>query len=297
MTSIGFVGLGHMGLPMAHNLLKAGYSLKVYDINLQSIKELVTAGATQATSLKNVCEDVEVIITMLPAGKHVTDVCLGDDGLFSHASKGVLFIDSSSIDVDTARHLAKVAESKGFSMIDAPVSGGVTGATAGTLTFMVGGPEPAFLRAKPVLEKMGKTIVHTGAAGNGQAAKICNNMILGISMIAVSEGFMLGKKLGLDAKKLFEISSHASGQCWSMTQYNPVPGLVPSAPANNDYKPGFTAAMMLKDLRLSQQAAQSVGAATPLGAEATALYTLFSNLGEDQTDFSGIIKMIEGAGK
>lgn len=292
MTTIGFIGLGHMGSPMVRNLLKQ-HSVHVYDIASVAIKSLTKAGATAARKLTDL-KDCDVIITMLPTGDNVREVCLGKEGLFAHAKPNTLFIDSSSTAVDAARELATAASQANMQMIDAPVSGGVAGAEAATLTFMVGGSETNFLRAKPILEMMGKTIVHAGPNGNGQAAKICNNMILGISMIAVSEAFALGKKLGLDPQKLFEISSHASGQCWSMTSYCPVAGLVSTSPANRNYQPGFTAAMMLKDLKLSQTAAQSVSASTPLGAEATALYTLFNNLGNSQMDFSGIIKMIEG---
>lgn len=291
---IGFVGLGHMGNPMAQNLLKAGMSVKVFDLSKEAIKQLVSQGATAATSLQDVANDADVIITMLQSGKQVRDVCLAPDGLFKHAKKNVLYIDSSSIEITVSRELHEIAAKQGIAMLDAPVSGGVGGAAAGTLTFMVGGSADNFARAQPIFEKLGKKIVHAGDAGTGQAAKICNNLILGISMIAVSEGFTLGKKLGLDPKKFFEISSNASGQCWSMTSYCPVPGLVEKAPSNNAFKAGFTANMMLKDLRLGVQAAQSVDAAIPLGAEAMELYTMFANLGNGEMDFSGIIKMIAG---
>lgn len=294
MSQIAFIGLGHMGAPMARNLLKHGHAVKVFDLNAAAVNAVVIAGAKAAATLAACCADSEVIITMLPAGEHVYDVCMSADGLFKHAKAGTLVIDSSSIAVDTARLLAAKAQELNLVMVDAPVSGGVVGAEAGTLTFMVGGSATAFERSKPILTAMGKTIVHTGSSGTGQAAKICNNMILGVSMIAVSEAFTLAKKLGLDPQKLFEVSSNSSGQCWSMTSYCPEPGLVPKAPANHDYAAGFTTAMMLKDLRLSQMAAQSVGATTPLGAEATALYTLFNNLGNSQLDFSAIIKMIAG---
>ena len=294
MTMLGFVGLGHMGTPMVQTLLKSGYSVMVHDVAVQAIEALVAQGATAAGSLKQLAQRADVIITMLPAGKHVKEVCTQADGLFAHAKQNTLFIDCSSIDVDTSRSLSQIAHEKGFAMIDAPVSGGVAGAVSGTLTFMVGGPEQEFLRAKPLLEVMGQFIRHLGQSGNGQVAKICNNMILGISLIAVSESFTLAKKLGLEPEKLFEIVSHSSGQCWAVTNYCPVPGLVPNAPSSYQYQPGFTADMMLKDLRSSQQAAQSAGAATPLGAEATALYALFSNLGYGQLDSSAIIKLIEG---
>jgi len=293
MTKIGFIGLGHMGTPMVQNLLTARHEVYVFDQVPEAVEKITQAGAKPVHSLSNL-KNCEIIITMLPSSDNVREVCLGAQGLFSQTKPHTLFIDSSSIAVDVARELAQQAQTANMRMIDAPVSGGVAGAEAGTLTFMVGGSEEDFLHAKPILETMGKTIVHAGANGNGQAAKICNNMILGISMIAVAEAFTLGKKLGLDPQKLFEISSHASGQCWSMTSYCPVPGLVSSAPSNRDYQPGFTATMMLKDLKLSQTAAQSVGASTPLGAEATVLYNLFNNSGHGQMDFSGIIRMIEG---
>lgn len=295
MAKIGFIGLGHMGAPMVHNLLKHQHEVYVYDLIADAVTALVTAGAKAAKNIIELASEAEVIITMLPAGEHVQTVCLGAEGLFKHAKPTTLFIDSSSIAVETARSLTQQAEAAGMQMIDAPVSGGMSGAQAGTLTFMVGGSDAAFERAKPILSVMGKTIVHTGAAGTGQAAKICNNMILGVSMIAVAEAFALGKKLGLDPQKLFAVSSNSSGQCWSLTSYCPEPGLVPTAPSNRSYAPGFTAAMMLKDLRLSQAAAQSVNATTALGAEATALYTLFNNLGHAQLDFSAIIKMIDNS--
>lgn len=292
MTAIGFVGLGHMGNPMVKNLMKAGHTLTVFDVVSESIVALEKLGAKGATSLKEVAKNADVIITMLQTGEQVEKVCLGSEGLFSHAKSGTLFIDSSSIDVTSARHLHEQAISSGFVMVDAPVSGGVKGAEEARLTVMVGGTDQAFNRAQPFLACYGKTIVHAGSAGNGQVAKICNNMILGISMIGISEAYTLGEKLGLPAKKLFEISSKASGQCWSMTSYSPVPGIMENVPSNNDYKPGFTAKMMQKDLKLSQQAAQAVGTATPLGAEALALYTLFVNQGMGDLDFSGIIKML-----
>ncbi len=297
MTRIGFIGLGHMGAPMAMNLLKNQHQLIVHDVIKESVQKLVQAGATTTDNIKQLAENAEIIITMLPAGQHVKDVCLNENGIFNHAKKNTLIIDSSSIDVTTCRELSALATQKNLSMIDAPVSGGVVGAEAGSLTFMVGGDLESFQRAQPILNCMGKNIIHAGNTGNGQAAKICNNMLLGISMIGVSEAFILAQKLGLDAQTFFNISSTASGQCWSMTSYCPVPGPVPKSPANNDYKAGFTTAMMLKDLKLSQTAAQSVGASTPLGAEATELYSLFANLGHEQMDFSGIIKMLRGIEK
>lgn len=291
---ISFIGLGHMGNPMVQNLLKAGMRVKIFDLSVAAIEALLPLGAVRAQSLQDAAHDADVLITMLQSGKQVKEVCLSAEGLFKHAKKNVLYIDSSSIEITASRELHKIAAEQGIAMLDAPVSGGVAGASAATLTFMVGGSEENFLRAQPIFEKLGKKIVHAGAAGNGQAAKICNNLILGISMIAVSEGFSLGQKLGLDAKKFFEISSNASGQCWSMTSYCPVPGLVETAPSNRAYQPGFTANMMLKDLRLGLQAAESVNAAIPLGAEAAELYTLFSNQGNGELDFSGIITMLNG---
>ncbi len=294
MTNIGFIGLGHMGNPMARNLLKAGFNVMVYDVMPVAIQSLAAQSATPAKSVVEIAKNSDVIITMLQTGQQVSDVCLNQQGIFAHVKKDVLYIDSSSIEITITQELHKAAEKKGIAMLDAPVSGGVAGAEAATLTLMVGGSEKNFLRAKPILEKMGKKIVHAGGAGHGQAAKICNNLILGISMIAVCEGFSLGKKLGLDPKKFFEISSNASGQCWSMTSYCPVPGLVEKAPSNNDYKAGFMSKMMLKDLRLGQHAAESVAAAIPLAAEAAELYSLFVNQGNGEVDFSGIIKMIAG---
>ncbi|HMM13905.1 MAG TPA: 3-hydroxyisobutyrate dehydrogenase [Parvibaculum sp.] len=294
MAAIGFIGLGNMGGPMARNLVKAGHRLKVFDLSEKAVAGLVDAGAEKAATAADAARDVEIVVTMLPAGEHVRAVYLGTDGLLAAARKGTLFIDSSTIDVPTAREVIAAAGKAGHAMLDAPVSGGVGGAEAGTLTFMVGGADEAFARAKPILEKMGKNIFHAGAAGNGQVAKVCNNMILGISMIGVSEAFVLAERLGLDAQTLFDISSTASGQCWSMTSYCPVPGPVPTSPANRDYKPGFTAGMMLKDLRLAQDAAKTAKAPTPLGAQAAQLYALMEASGHDSLDFSGVIKLIKG---
>jgi 3-hydroxyisobutyrate dehydrogenase len=293
MANIGFIGLGNMGLPMALNLAKAGHAVAGHDVMPKGMEALVAAGGKAAKSLADLA-GAGIIVTMLPAGQHVREVYLGANGILAKAKKGTLFIDSSTIDVATAREVAAEAEKRGMPMIDAPVSGGVGGAQGATLTFMVGGSPAAFEKAKPILEKMGKTIVHAGAPGAGQAAKICNNMILGVSMIAVSEAFVLAEKLGLDQQKLFDISSKSSGQCWSMTSYCPVPGPVPTSPANRDYQAGFTAAMMLKDLKLAQEAAISARAKTPLGAEAAAVYERYVSGGEGGRDFSGIIRMIRG---
>ena len=295
MARIGFLGLGNMGLPMARNLAKAGHEIIAFDLSEGARQAAAEAGMTVAADAAAVAGEAESVITMLPAGQHVRAVYLGDQGLLAKAAKGTLFIDCSTIDVASSRDVHAAAAEAGHLMLDAPVSGGVAGAEGGTLTFMVGGGDAAFARGKAFFEIMGRTIVHAGGAGNGQAAKICNNMILGISMIAVSEAFALGEKLGLDPQKLFDISSKASGSCWAMLNHNPVPGIVETAAANRDYKPGFAAAMMHKDLKLAQAAADHVGAATPLGAEAAALYTLFVNAGNGGLDYSAIIKLIEGA--
>ncbi|MGE0034174.1 MAG: 3-hydroxyisobutyrate dehydrogenase [Xanthobacteraceae bacterium] len=295
MSTIAFIGLGNMGLPMAQNLIKAGHTVRGFDISAAAVENLAASGGTAAHSIAEACTGADVVITMLPAGEHVSDVYLAADGVLASVEAGTLLIDCSTIDVETARAIAAAAAERGLDMVDAPVSGGVTGAQAATLTFMVGGPETAFARALPLLEAMGKTIVHAGGAGNGQAAKICNNMVLGASMIVVSEAFLLAEKLGLDAQKLFDISSKSSGQCWSMTSYCPVPGPVPSSPANRDYKAGFTAAMMLKDLKLAQAAAKASHARTPLGAGAAAVYEQFVENADPGVDFSGIIRFLRGA--
>ena len=294
MARVGFVGLGNMGLPMAQNLIKAGHQVEGVDVNPHSVENLKAAGGAPVDMPAVAAARADAVITMLPAGKHVRDVYLGANGIIAAANPGTLMIDCSTIDVATARDVAKAGEARGLLMLDAPVSGGVGGATAGTLTFMVGGSAQAFIRAESILQCMGKTIVHAGGAGNGQAAKICNNMILGISMIAVSEAFVLAEKLGLEHQKLFDIASKSSGQCWSMTSYCPVPGPVPASPANRDYQAGFTAAMMHKDLKLAQDAAKASGAATELGAEAARLYSRYVESGEASRDFSGIIQMIRG---
>jgi 3-hydroxyisobutyrate dehydrogenase len=296
MARIGFIGLGNMGLPMAQNLLKAGHQVEGVDINSAAVEKLKAAGGASAEFAKVAAARADVVITMLPAGKQVREVYLGPNGIIENANDGTLLIDCSTIDVETARAVGAAAEAKGLMMLDAPVSGGVGGASAATLTFMVGGTAQAFARAQPILEKMGKTIVHAGGSGNGQAAKICNNMILAISMIAVSEGFVLAEKLGLEHQKLFDIASKSSAQCWAMTSYCPVPGPVPASPANRNYQAGFTAAMMLKDLNLSQDAAKAAGAGTAFGAEAAKLYARYVESGQAAKDFSGIVQLVR-AGK
>lgn len=293
-TDVAFIGLGNMGGPMAANLVKAGHRVTGFDLSEEAVAKLKGVGGCSAPTVKDVVKGAKVVVTMLPAVHHVRQVYLGEDGILSGLSEPTMLIDCSTIDVESARAVAAGVTEAGHAMIDAPVSGGVGGAEAGTLTFMVGGPDEALECAKPILDVMGKTVVHAGGAGNGQAAKICNNMVLGISMIAVGEAFTLAEKLGLSHQALFDISSKASGQCWSLTTYCPVPGPVPTSPANRDYQPGFSAAMMLKDLKLAQEAAAGVGATTPLGAEAGQLYNLFCNDGNGGTDFSGIIKMLRG---
>ncbi len=295
MSKLGFIGLGNMGGPMVRNLLEGGHAVRVFDLVPRAIDDARTAGAAAAGSATDAASGVDAVITMLPAGRDVRTVFLDEGGVLDAVDPGTLLIDCSTIDVATAREVGTAATARGLEMIDAPVSGGVAGAEAASLTFMVGGADAAVGRARPVLEAMGKAIVHAGGAGNGQAAKICNNMILGITMIAVGEAFVLGEKLGLTHQKLYDVVAAASGQCWSLTHYCPVPGPVPSSPANRDYAPGFTAAMMLKDLRLAQEAAQTVDTAAPLGAEAAALYALFAAAGHAGKDFSGIITMLRGA--
>jgi 3-hydroxyisobutyrate dehydrogenase len=292
MATIGFIGLGNMGTPMAANLVKVGHRVTGFDLVSEAVERLAVKGGSAAGSAAAAVGAGEIVITMLPAGPQVRSVYLGEDGVLAHARKGALLIDCSTIDVETARVVAAAAAEAGFDMLDAPVSGGVAGAEAATLTFMVGGEDAVFSRARPILEAMGRTIVHAGPAGNGQAAKICNNMMLGVSMIAVCEAFSLAERLGLEAQTLFDISAKSSGQSWALTSYCPVPGPVPASPANRDYAPGFTAAMMLKDLRLAQQAAGASAAPTPLGAAAASLYQLFVDEGTGHLDFSAIYRFI-----
>jgi 3-hydroxyisobutyrate dehydrogenase len=291
MTTIAFIGLGNMGNPMAANLVKAGHKVQGFDLVPDNLKIAKENGVAVMADAPAAIAGAEVVITMLPAGKHVLSVY---EDIAPKAVKGTLFIDSSTIDVDSARKAHAIAAKHGLPSIDAPVSGGTGGAAAGTLTFMAGGAADAFARAEPILQPMAGRIAHCGDAGAGQAAKICNNMILGVSMIAVGEAFVLAEKLGLSHKALFDVASSSSGQCWSLTSYCPVPGPVPNSPANRDYKPGFSAALMLKDLKLAQEAAQGAGAATPLGAEAAQLYALFNAQGGAGVDFSGIINFLRG---
>ena len=296
MANVGFVGLGNMGGPMAANLIKAGHRVTGYDLSPDLCVALEDNDGAAAGSIAEAVSGAEFVFTMLPAGQHVEAVYGSADGVIAGVGSGTCLVDCSTIDVATARRVAAAAAEKGFAMLDAPVSGGVAGAAAGTLTFMVGGAREAYSAAEPMLKVMGKTIVHAGEAGSGQAAKICNNMILGISMIGVSEAFALADRLQLDRQKLFDISSTASGQCWSLTSYCPVPGPVPASPANRDYQPGFTAAMMLKDLKLAAEASKSAGASTPLGSLACELYNLYCNAGNQNVDFSGIFRFLSADG-
>jgi 3-hydroxyisobutyrate dehydrogenase len=292
MAAIGFIGLGNMGAPMAANLVKAGHQVTGFDIVPRAVEALSAKGGHAAASAAEAASAGELVITMLPAGAQVRSVYLGEAGVLANARKGTLLIDCSTIDVETARAVASAAVEAGFDMLDAPVSGGVAGAEAATLTFMVGGEAAVFARVEPILAAMGRTIIHAGPAGNGQAAKICNNMILGVSMIAVCEAFSLAERLGLSAQTLFDVAAKSSGQCWALTSYCPVPGPVPASPANREYAAGFTAAMMLKDLRLAQQAAGATAASTPLGAAAANLYQLFVDAGTEGLDFSAIYRLI-----
>lgn len=291
MTTIAFIGLGNMGNPMAANLVKAGHAVQGFDLMPDHLDTARDNGVTIMANAVAAAKDADVVITMLPAGKHVLSVY---EDIAPKVRKGTLVVDSSTIDVDSARKAHAIAAAHGLLSVDAPVSGGTGGAAAGTLTFMAGGSQAAFDKAEPVLKAMAGRIVHCGDAGAGQAAKICNNMILGISMIGVAEAFVLAEKLGLSHQALYDVASTSSGQCWSLTSYCPVPGPVPNSPANRDYQPGFAAALMLKDLKLSQEAALQAGAVTPLGAEATQLYALYSALGHGGADFSGIIKFLRG---
>jgi 3-hydroxyisobutyrate dehydrogenase len=292
MARIGFIGLGNMGLPMAGNLVKAGHQVLGFDLVGANLEKAVARKVEKAASANDVARNADCVITMLPAGKHVLEVWGG--GLLAAAKPGTIFIDCSTIDVASAKTAHDMAAKAGMLSLDAPVSGGVGGAEGATLTLMVGGTKEAFAKGQPILNGVGKKVVHCGDAGAGQAAKICNNMMLAITMIGTCEAFNLGEKLGLSHEALFDVASTSSGQSWSVTSYCPVPGPVPTSPANNGYKPGFAAALMQKDLALSQDASRSSGASTPLGAAASQLYNLFVAQGHGGDDFSGIINMIRG---
>jgi 3-hydroxyisobutyrate dehydrogenase len=295
MASIAFIGLGNMGGPMAANLVKAGHGVVAFDLVGAARNQAKADGAAVAESAAGAVKGADVVITMLPAGKHVLSVW---SEILPAMARGSLIIDCSTIDVESAKQAHALAAKHGIASVDAPVSGGTGGAKGATLTFMAGGEEKAFASAGPVLENMGKKIVHCGGAGAGQAAKICNNMILGVSMIAVGEAFALAERLGLSHQALFDVASTSSGQCWALTSYCPVPGMVPTSPANNDYKPGFASALMVKDLTLAQDAAKASGAATPLGKQAQEIYRAFDAAGHGGVDFSGIILHVrELAGK
>ncbi len=291
MAKIAFIGLGHMGGGMAPNLAKAGHEVRAFDLSADALKRAVEHGCTAAKSATDACKGADAVVTMLPAGKHVADVY--KSSVLAAAPKTAILIDCSTIDVATAKSVEAEAQADGFAMVDAPVSGGIAAAEAGTLTFMVGGSDQGFERARPLLEKMGKAVIHAGGAGSGQAAKICNNMLLGATMAATCETFVLAQKLGLDLQTFYDIASKASGQSWSMTSYCPVPGVGPETPADRGYEGGFAAALMLKDLKLAMEAADKAGAYTPMGGEAQELYQRFVDLGGGTKDFSGIIKMID----
>ena len=292
MSSIAFIGLGNMGSGMAANLARAGHTVRAFDLSQDALARAEGHGIARAASAAAAADGADAAITMLPAGTHVRAVYEGE--LFAAARADAVLIDCSTIDVLTARALGEAAAARGLLAADAPVSGGTAAADAGTLTFMVGGPDAAFARAEPILAAMGKAVIHAGGPGAGQAAKICNNMILAITMIGTCEAFALARKLGLEDQTFFDIASKASGQSWSLTSYCPVPGPVPASPANRDYAGGFAAALMLKDVRLALEAGRSVGQALPLGAQAGALYELFAGLGQGGRDFSAVIEMLEG---
>lgn len=293
MAKIGFIGLGRMGLPMALNLMRA-HQVTGYDISPGAQTALTQAGGSVASSIPTLAAQSDIIITMLQTGAQVQAVCYGEAGIYSHAQPGTLHIDCSTIDVPSAQDLHVQATQRQLIAVDAPVSGGVTGAKAGTLTFLLGGADAGCTVAIPILQTMGKQVIQTGVNGSGQAAKICNNMILGISMLAVSEGFLLAERLGLDPKKLHEVVTHASGQCWVMDRYVPLPNILDNVPANHDYQPGFSLNMMLKDLNFSQEAAQHCELNTPMAHLATQIFQNGQDAGMGDLDFSAIIKMLQG---
>jgi 3-hydroxyisobutyrate dehydrogenase len=295
MAKISFIGLGHMGGGMAPNLAKAGHEVRAFDLVPEAVEQAVGQGCTSASSSAEACKGADVVITMLPAASHVRAVYESD--IAPNANPGTLLIDCSTIDVASAREVGETLRRRGFTFVDAPVSGGIAAAAGGSLTFMVGGNDDDFERARPILEPMAKAVIHAGGLGAGQAAKICNNMILGATMAATCEAFVLAQKLGLDPQVFFDISSKASGQSWSMTSYAPVPGVGPDTPADHDYEGGFAAALMLKDLKLAMEAAQHADAYTPMGAEAEELYQRFVDRGGGNKDFSGLIKMIDDSWK
>ena len=292
MSSIAFIGLGNMGAGMAANLARAGHAVRAFDLSEDALARAGAHGIARADSAGAAAAAADAIVTMLPAGAHVRALYEGE--VFAAARADAVLIDCSTIDVATARALGEAAAARRLLAVDAPVSGGTAAADAGTLTFMVGGPEAAFARAQPILATMGKAVIHAGGPGAGQAAKICNNMILAITMIGTCEAFALARKLGLEDQTFFDIASKASGQSWSLTSYCPVPGPLPTSPANRDYEGGFAAALMLKDVRLALEAGRGVGQALPLGAQAGAVYELFAGLGQGGRDFSAVLELLEG---
>lgn len=289
-ATIGFIGLGNMGSGMAAKLAASGYAVRAFDLSAVALAQAVTAGCMGASSAGDAAAGADAVVTMLPAGTHVASVYR--ESLFGNAPAGALLIDCSTIDIGTARQVAADAAERGFAAVDAPVSGGIAAANAGTLTFMVGGSDTAFQRAQPILAAMGKAVIHAGGSGAGQAAKVANNMLLGASMVATAEALLLAQKLGLDPQRFFEIASVSSGQCWSLTSYCPLPGVGPETPADRDFVGGFAAALMLKDLRLSQAAAADVDADTPMGTRATELYEAFAAAGHGGLDFSAIVRAL-----
>ncbi|MEH3046373.1 3-hydroxyisobutyrate dehydrogenase [Sphingomonas adhaesiva] len=291
MARVGFIGLGNMGGGMAANLAKKGHDVRAFDLSADALERAKAAGCLTVASAAEAVEGAEAVVTMLPAGRHVEQVYAESLG---GAAPSTILIDCSTIDVATARRLADDAAARGVAAVDAPVSGGIAAAEAGTLTFMVGGSAESFERAKPFLEDMGKAVIHAGASGAGQAAKLCNNLILGSTMIATCEAFVLAQRLGLDPQTFFDISGQATGQSWSMTSYCPVPGVGPASPADRDYQGGFAGALMLKDLNLALAAAQDVDAQVPMGTRARELYQAFADAGQGGLDFSGIIRMLDG---
>ena len=297
MTRIAFIGTGNMGLPMVRNLLAAGHEVRAYDVSPDALAEAVRAGASEAASLADAVTATEIVITMLPEGRHVRTVYLGDggnDGIIGHAPRDALLADCSTIDIANAREVAAAAAEAGYEMIDAPVSGGVTGATAATLTFMVGGSAGGFERARPILAAMGRNVAHVGGPGHGQAAKICNNMMAGIAMIGAAEVACLGETLGLDPNTLYDVLSTSSGQTWMMDHMHPVPGIVAASAANRNYAPGFKVALMAKDLGLAQRAAADTGTSTPLGAAAASIYRMLCHNGAGELDCSAVYKLLHG---
>ena len=295
MAKIAFIGLGHMGGGMAPNLVKAGHEVRAFDLSKDAVDKAVEAGCSAAPSAADAVREADVVVTMLPAAQHVRAVYEKD--VAPNATKGALLIDCSTIDVASAREVGESLQAQGFNFVDAPVSGGIAAAASGNLAFMVGGSEEAFTCAQPFLDPMAKAVIHAGGAGAGQAAKICNNMILGATMIVTCEAFVLAQKLGLKPQTFFDIASQASGQSWSMTTYCPVPGVGPTTPADNDYEGGFAAALMLKDLKLAMEAAEQVGLELELGEEAEEEFEKFVEAGGGGKDFSGIIKMIDESWK